>query len=117
MLTDEQLVALETIYFEERFLPKMISHLRDEGVTESDQRLMAHLKKLHEGLARIRIHSPRNTFCFYRFTLRQSEMSDNDNQYFYRVVLNTSIEETERLNLIEKNILAESNVERWTDLQ
>ncbi|EHH05433.1 MULTISPECIES: hypothetical protein [Agrobacterium] len=117
MLSDDQLIALENIYFEEQFLPKMISYLREEGVRETDQRLAVHLKKLHNGLARIRIHSPRNTFRFYRLSLKQPDMSEGDNRYFCRVILNTSIEESARLDLIEKNILHENNVDRWPDLQ
>lgn len=44
-------------------------------------------------------------------------MGHVDNRYFYRVILNTSIEETLRLDLVEKNILHEDNAGRWLDLQ
>lgn len=117
MLSDDQLIALERIYFTERFLPRMIEYLRAEGVLETDKRLELHLKKLHDGLARIRINNPRNTFRFYRMGLRRPEMGHVDNRYFYRVILNTSIEETLRLDLVEKNILHEDNAGRWLDLQ
>lgn len=117
MLSDDQLIALERIYFTERFLPRMIEYLREEDVLEPDERLEMHLRKLHDGLARIRINNPRNTFRFYRIGLKKPEMSHVDNRYFYGVILNTSIEETKRLDLLEKNILHENNMGRWLDLQ
>jgi hypothetical protein len=117
MLSNDQLIALEQHYFKERYVPRMIGYLRDEGVEEADNRLALHLAKLHDGLARIRIHSPRNTFRFYRLDFRKPEMSQVDSRYFYSIVLNTSIDETARFDVLEKNILGENNSDRWKDLE
>jgi hypothetical protein len=116
MLSDDQLAALERLYFQERFVPRMIHYLREEGFDDTDERFAMHLGKLHDSLALLRIHSPRNTFRFYRLDRKEPAMRKTDSDYFLRVMFNTSIEETARFDMMEKNILSEDNKERWKDL-
>lgn len=116
MLSDQQLAALERLYFQEQFVPRMIRHLREEGFDDTEERFAMHLGKLHDGLALLRIHSPRNTFRFYRLDLKEPTMRKSDSDYLLRVLFNTSIDETARFDMMEKNILAEDNRARWHDL-
>ncbi|MCF1464062.1 hypothetical protein FS827_22415 [Agrobacterium vitis] len=117
MLSADQMQQIELIYLERNYIPRMIEYLQEEGFLGDPDRWKRHIKKMHEGLSLLRINSPRNTFRFYRFDLVSSSMNALDRQYFYSILLKTGLNETTRMDLVEKNILGEDNRQRWIDLE